>query len=66
MVFQDGGGMVAETGSWRVPIVFDNLIHKGEIPVTIGVFIDPGVLPATSPNQGRRLKWNAAANRVEG
>ena len=54
MVFQDGGGMVAETGSWRAPIVFDNLIHKGELPVTIGVFINPGVLLAASPNQQNR------------
>src|SRR6266571_5315186 len=54
MVFQDGGGMVAETGSWRVPIVFDNLIHRGELPVTIGVFINPGVLPAASPNRQNR------------
>ncbi len=54
MVFQDGGGMVTETGGWRVPIVFDNLIHKGEMPVTIGVFIDPGVLPAASPDQQNR------------
>src|SRR5688572_23404589 len=30
MVFQDGQGMVGETGSYRVPIVFDNLIHKKE------------------------------------
>jgi enterochelin esterase-like enzyme len=54
MVFQDGGGMVTETGGWRVPIVFDNLIQKGEMPVTIGVFINPGVLAATSPNQQNR------------
>ena len=54
MVFQDGGGMVTETGSWRVPVVFDNLIHKGEMPVTIGVFIDPGVLPAAAPDQQNR------------
>jgi gluconolactonase len=54
MVFQDGGGMVTETGGWRVPIVFDNLIHKNEMPVTIGVFINPGVLPAASPNQQNR------------
>jgi enterochelin esterase-like enzyme len=26
----------------RVPIVLDNLIHRGEMPVTIGVFVDPG------------------------
>ena len=48
MIFQDGGGMVTETGAWRVPIVFDNLINKGEMPVTIGIFINPGVLPASS------------------
>jgi gluconolactonase len=54
MVFQDGGGMVTETGAWRVPIVFDNLIHKGEMPVTIGVFINPGVLPAASADAQNR------------
>lgn len=42
MVFQDGGGYVSETGGQRVPIVFDNLIAKGEMPVTIGVFVNPG------------------------
>ncbi|MCH8923115.1 MAG: hypothetical protein IIA67_08215 [Planctomycetes bacterium] len=40
MVFQDGGGYVRENGSHRVPIVFDNLIHKGQMPVTIGIFIN--------------------------
>ncbi len=48
MVFQDGGGYVSETGGQRVPIVFDNLIAKGELPVTIGVFINPG--SRTAPN----------------
>ena len=42
MVFQDGHAYVADQGQFRVPIVFDNLIYKGEMPVTIGVFIDPG------------------------
>ena len=27
---------------WKAPTVFDNLIYKGEMPVTIGVFINPG------------------------
>jgi sugar lactone lactonase YvrE/enterochelin esterase-like enzyme len=54
MVFQDGAGYVNETGGWRVPIVFDNLIHQRAMPVTIGVFINPGVLPALSPNQQNR------------
>ena len=46
MVFQDGGGYVSTNGSWRVPLVFDNLIAKNEMPLTIGVFINPGVVPA--------------------
>ena len=54
MIFQDGSGYVKEDGSWRVPIVFDNLIQKGEMPVTIGIFVNPGVLPAASPNQQAR------------
>ena len=29
-------------GHWRVPVVFDNLIASGEMPVTVGIFIDPG------------------------
>src|SRR5258705_3614592 len=41
MVFQDGGGFVKEDGHSRAPIVFDNLIHLGEMPVTIGIFINP-------------------------
>src|SRR5689334_13553265 len=48
MVFQDGGGYVGEKGQWRVPIVFDNLIHKKEMPVTVGIFINPGIVPSDS------------------
>jgi enterochelin esterase-like enzyme len=48
MVFQDGGGYVndKENGQHRVPIVFDNLIHKGKMPVTIGIFLQPGTIPS--------------------
>lgn len=42
MVFQDGHTYENRTGDFRVPVVFDNLIHKGEMPVTIAVFVDPG------------------------
>ncbi len=50
MVFQDGGGYQSVDGQWRVPVVFDNLIHRKEMPVTIGVFINPGVVPAARPD----------------
>jgi enterochelin esterase-like enzyme len=51
MVFQDGHAYAGETGDFRVPIVFDNLISKGEMPVTIGVFINPGHKAATTPDK---------------
>lgn len=37
MVFQDGGGYKN-----YIPPVFDNLIARGDMPVTVGVFINPG------------------------
>jgi len=49
MVFQDGGAYVKEDGDFRVPIVFDNLIHKKEMPVTIGLFVDPGYWTSSPP-----------------
>lgn len=42
MVFQDGHTYVGEKGKFRAPIVMDNLIAAKEMPVTIGIFIDPG------------------------
>src|SRR4051794_34627848 len=51
MVFQDGATFVNENGNFRVPIVFDNLIHKKEMPVTIGILVSPGILPARSTSE---------------
>lgn len=45
MVFQDGVSYQNPKGDYRVPVVFDNLIHKKEMPVTIGIFLNPGVFP---------------------
>ena len=49
MIFFDGSGFAKSDGATRVPVVFDNLIARKEMPVTIGVFIDPGVLKAAQP-----------------
>ena len=46
MVFQDGG-----TYKDFVPVVFDNLIAKGDLPVTIGIFIQPGVFKEGEKNR---------------
>src|SRR6187455_2488262 len=53
MVFQDGGSYVNEKGQFRVPVVFDNLIHKKEMPVTVGIFINPGTFPGDAKGKGR-------------
>jgi enterochelin esterase-like enzyme len=54
MVFQDGGGYQNPTGQFRAPVVMDNLIHRKEMPVTIGVFINPGSVPPAEPGQKAR------------
>lgn len=42
MVIQDGHDYIRTNGNWRATTVFDNLIHQGAMPVTIGIFINPG------------------------
>ena len=54
MIFLDGGGSLGN--GQRVPVVFDNLIAKGELPPLIGIFVDPGVLPAASEGVQNRFE----------
>ncbi len=61
MVFQDGHTYVNKTGRFRIPIVFDNLIHKKEMPVTIGIFINPGHKGEKTPDS----PWKADNRSVE-
>ena len=43
-VFVDQDGV-----QFNAPTVFDNLIARGELPVIVGVFVTPGVVPAAHP-----------------
>jgi gluconolactonase len=54
MIYLDGLGALGN--GMRVPVVLDNLIAKHDIPAMIGIFVDPGMLPAVS---------DAAQNRFE-
>jgi enterochelin esterase-like enzyme len=45
MVFNDGQAFMAPEGDLRAQNVMDNLIYRREIPVMIGVFINPGRRP---------------------
>ncbi len=67
MVFQDGGGYVGEKGQWRAPVVFDNLIHAKQMPVTVGVFVNPGTFPAADPKakgrSNRSFEYDTLSNQ---
>ena len=54
MVFMDGRNYAKPNGAFRVPQVFDDLIGRGEMPVTIAVFVDPGTIPPTKPGAAKR------------
>ncbi len=71
MIFQDGHAFLNPKGDYRIPQVFDNLIYRREMPVTIGVFINPGHRadqPEASGNNwgdgttNRRVEYNALNN----
>ncbi len=61
MIFQDGGGYIG-----AVPTCFDNLIAKGDMPVTIGIFINPGtLLPGGTPrgNNQRSFEYDTLSDQ---
>lgn len=61
MVFQDGHAYASVKGQLRVPVVFDNLIHKGDLPVTICVFVNPGHKGDKQPEN----RWRASNRSFE-
>ncbi len=66
MVFQDGQAYVNKKGDFRVPIVFDNLIHKKEMPTTIGIFINPGTFPSSGsekPRSNRSFEYDTLSDQ---
>jgi sugar lactone lactonase YvrE/enterochelin esterase-like enzyme len=52
---------------YNAPAVFDELIAKGEMPVTIGVFVTPGRVPAVQPGAldryNRSLEYDGLGDR---
>ena len=55
LVVQDGEAHWQPERRWRIPTILDNLIHQGAIPVTIGIFINPGVIPPSKPGAAERI-----------
>ena len=54
MIFLDGGLFLLD--SVRVPVVFDNLIARHDLPPLIGIFVNPGTLPAISDQAQNRAE----------
>jgi sugar lactone lactonase YvrE/enterochelin esterase-like enzyme len=46
-VVQDG---LDRAKDWKLTTALDNLIHKGDVPAQIGIFVSPGVVPAANEN----------------
>ena len=53
MVFQDGHDYLKPTGHWRAPVVFDNLIARGDMPPQSPF---SWTQAATPPNRRRRAR----------
>ena len=56
MIYQDGQAFKDENGDLRAQNVMDNLIYRREIPVMIGVFINPGRRP-DQPEPSPQTSW---------
>jgi enterochelin esterase-like enzyme len=65
MVFQDGHKYVNTEEEYRVPVVFDNLIHKGQMPVTIALFVNPGHNSQQFPTGAERWRQSNRANEYD-
>jgi enterochelin esterase family protein len=63
MVFQDGWWYLDPDGQVRGATVLDNLIHRGDIPVTVGVFVDPGIFPNAEEPKNRNNEYDAFDDR---
>jgi len=53
LVCQDGVNLAK---NWKLPTVMDNLIHEKAMPVTIGIFLNPGIVP--TPNDKAQPRFN--------
>jgi len=67
MIVQDGLAHITQERRWQIPTVLDNLIHRREIPVCIGIFINPGVIPVSTPGakprNNRSFEYDSLSDR---
>lgn len=63
MVFLDGAFYLDPAGDVRGAVVLDNLVHRGDIPVTIGVFVDRGTRDEAGKPSNRDFEYDAFDDR---
>ena len=63
MVFFDGEKFQQPEWSYHATKVLDTLIHRGEMPVTIAVFVNPGTRPGEMPNDTRSREYDTPDDR---
>jgi enterochelin esterase-like enzyme len=65
MVFQDAQLYLSPEAN--VPVAFDNLIHQGDMPVTIGLFVSPGDkgpgMPRWGGTDNRSMEYDSLGDR---
>lgn len=64
MIVQDG---LNRANGWKLPQILDTLIHNNEVPVTVGIFVTPGEVPAlkeeAQPRFNRSFEYDSRGDR---
>jgi gluconolactonase len=64
LIVQDG---LNRAHGWNLPQICDNLIHTRAMPVTIGIFVNPGIVPAvkdkSQPRFNRSFEYDSLGDR---
>jgi len=63
VVFNDGWWCLDPTGQVRGAVVLDNLVHRGDIPMVLGIFVDPGVIVDAEQPKNRNVEYDAFDDR---
>lgn len=64
LIVQDG---LNRARGWNLPQICDYLIHSRAMPVTVGIFVDPGIVPAvkdkSQPRFNRSFEYDSLGDR---
>lgn len=64
LIVQDG---LKRAQDWNLPQICDSLIHQQQMPVTIGIFVNPGIVPAvkekSQPRFNRSFEYDSLGDR---